>query len=240
MAEIVRRTENELKWSAFPRFSVEIMLLKLVHLDETVSIESLLAAVGKVGQTNAAFDKKKNELSLPVIPVPAQAGKKPAPLHDAVAKTPPPEQHGSAPEEAAPAAPAQDSGGTARSAPAHADWPHFVEHIQKNRPHLGYHLSVASMVSMSHNAIDLRFPKEFHFQFSEVIKKKNRDEIQKELNDFFQCAMDLHITLEARDNTPAEQTPVATAPKPFVSIDDEIAHEPIIQNVLDIFDGTVL
>jgi DNA polymerase-3 subunit gamma/tau len=209
MAEIVRRAENELKWSAFPRFSIELMLIKLVHLDETVSIESLLTAIGDPG---APFDKKKNEVTRPIPPVPGHAEEKPEP----------------------------EAAEVMRPARPQADWPHFVEHIQKNRPHLGYHLSVANVVSTSHNAIDLRFPKAFHFQFSEVIKKKNRDEIQKEFNDFFQDGMELHITLEAQEDAPAAQKPAATEPKPFVSIDDEISHEPIVKQVLDIFDGTVL
>jgi hypothetical protein len=122
------------------------------------------------------------------------------------------------------------------------DWPHFVDHIQKNRPPLGYHLSVANVISMSKNALDLRFPKAFHFQFSEVTKKKNRDEIQKELDGFFQGRIELHMTLEAGEDTQAVKIPAVASVeiKPFVSIDDEIAHEPIIKNVLDIFNGTVL
>jgi len=42
MAEIIRKTEQDLKWSAFPRFTVEIALLKLVYMDSTVSVEQLL------------------------------------------------------------------------------------------------------------------------------------------------------------------------------------------------------
>ncbi len=47
MAEIIRKTEQELKWSAFPRFLVEIALLKLVYLDSTVSVEQLLSMIEK-------------------------------------------------------------------------------------------------------------------------------------------------------------------------------------------------
>jgi DNA polymerase-3 subunit gamma/tau len=47
MTEIVKKTEYELKWSAFPRFSVELALLKLVYMDSTLSIEQLLEALEK-------------------------------------------------------------------------------------------------------------------------------------------------------------------------------------------------
>jgi DNA polymerase III subunit gamma/tau len=53
MAEIIRKTEQDLKWSASPRFSVELALLKLVFLDSTLSVEQLLET----------FKEKKNDLS---------------------------------------------------------------------------------------------------------------------------------------------------------------------------------
>lgn len=46
MSEIIKKSENDLKWSAFPRFLVELMLLKLVFLDSTLSIENLLSLIG--------------------------------------------------------------------------------------------------------------------------------------------------------------------------------------------------
>jgi DNA polymerase-3 subunit gamma/tau len=47
MSEIVRKAENELKWSAFSRFHVEITILKLVFLDRTVSIDQLVALASR-------------------------------------------------------------------------------------------------------------------------------------------------------------------------------------------------
>jgi DNA polymerase-3 subunit gamma/tau len=46
MTEIVRRTEFDIKRSAFPRFQTELMLLKLVHLDRTVSLEQMVKLLG--------------------------------------------------------------------------------------------------------------------------------------------------------------------------------------------------
>jgi DNA polymerase-3 subunit gamma/tau len=247
MAEIIRKTENELKWSSFPRFLVELMLLKLVRMDETVSIETLLSALGNSRPQEAAFvpvpviDKKKTE------PVPlTSAGVKEETADDApcaplsAAAKP---KLADAVDSASSKTPAPPAENPIRQKTTTPDWPHFIEYIQQNRPHLGYHLSVASVVSISGTSLELQFPKAFHFQFSEVTKKKNRDEIQKELNDFFQDSVDLHITLEAREETPAQHAimPAAAAVmKSSVSIDDEIAHEPIIKNVLDIFDGSIV
>jgi DNA polymerase-3 subunit gamma/tau len=52
MAEIVKKCEYELKWSAYPRFLVEVVILKLLHLDSSVSIEQLLKFAADGGGAN--------------------------------------------------------------------------------------------------------------------------------------------------------------------------------------------
>ncbi|MCL2183045.1 MAG: DNA polymerase III subunit gamma/tau [Chitinispirillia bacterium] len=42
MADIIKKAEQELKWSAYPRFLMEVAVLKLLHLDTSASIEQLL------------------------------------------------------------------------------------------------------------------------------------------------------------------------------------------------------
>jgi len=49
MTEVVRKAEQDLKWSAFPRFVVELMLLKLIYLDSTISMEQLIKVLGDSG-----------------------------------------------------------------------------------------------------------------------------------------------------------------------------------------------
>ncbi|MFP4417311.1 MAG: DNA polymerase III subunit gamma/tau [Chitinispirillaceae bacterium] len=71
MTEAVRKAEQELKWSSYPRFAVEVMLLKLLYMDSTVSIEHILSAIrgssppdeqnasGGLSQTAGSDQKKK-------------------------------------------------------------------------------------------------------------------------------------------------------------------------------------
>jgi DNA polymerase-3 subunit gamma/tau len=61
MSEIVKKAEQELKWSAYPRFLVEVMVLKLLHLDSSASIEQLLklAASGAEPPSLHSEDVKK-------------------------------------------------------------------------------------------------------------------------------------------------------------------------------------
>jgi DNA polymerase-3 subunit gamma/tau len=63
MAEIIRRAEQELRWSAYPQFLVEVTVLKLIYLDSSASIEELikLAAEGGGGGSSVLIvdDVKK-------------------------------------------------------------------------------------------------------------------------------------------------------------------------------------
>jgi hypothetical protein len=93
---------------------------------------------------------------------------------------------------------------------------------------------VASVASLSESAIDVRFPGNCSAQYAELIKNKNREEINRIMKEIVGPSVDLHITLEA--GGPA----AAQAEKNSLSINDEIEHEPIIKNVLDIFDGELI
>jgi len=57
MAEIVKKAEQELKWSTYPQFLVEITLLKLLYLDSSASIEQLLKFAAE-GQSAEDVKKK--------------------------------------------------------------------------------------------------------------------------------------------------------------------------------------
>jgi DNA polymerase-3 subunit gamma/tau len=59
MAEVIKKTEQELKWSAYPRFLVEVMVLKLLHLDTSVSIEQLLKYAAGMPSPDIEDVKKK-------------------------------------------------------------------------------------------------------------------------------------------------------------------------------------
>jgi hypothetical protein len=113
-------------------------------------------------------------------------------------------------------------------------WPLFLEALQRERPMLGHYLRVAQVASLSESAIDVRFPVNCSAQYAELIKNKNREEINRIMKEVVGPSVDLHITLEA--GGPA----AAQAEKNSLSINDEIKMEPIIKSVLDIFDGDVI
>ncbi len=63
MSEIIKKAEYDLKWSAFPRFVAELMLLKLTYMDSTVSVEQLIKALGDPQQTSSVNIESLNNHS---------------------------------------------------------------------------------------------------------------------------------------------------------------------------------
>ena len=65
MAELLRRTEQELKWSIYPRFLVELALCKLACMEQSVSIEEVLAVLKSSAAGNGPALSEKKSLNLP-------------------------------------------------------------------------------------------------------------------------------------------------------------------------------
>lgn len=159
---------------------------------------------------------------------------------------PDPEQYPSTDQETDSAAVAEDAE-TDFEAEVSADidesenmWPDFVHHLVEDWPRIGSMLSAAKLVSSKGSTIELRFDSNGQFQFQEVTNKKNRDHILKELEKHFGRPVELHITIENRQPAgPAVPASAAVQPQGG-SIQDDIAREPIIQSVLEMFDGEVL
>ncbi|HEX7511020.1 MAG TPA: DNA polymerase III subunit gamma/tau, partial [Chitinivibrionales bacterium] len=179
MIEIIRKSEQELKWSAFPRFSIEIALLKLVYLDNTVSVEQILQA----------FKDKNFQNSQPSAPTPAQhdateALKKKIDLtgmqNSVVVQVEP-----DSPDACEVTTTAQSNNAGPQSAgDPLLQWPSFLELLQRERPMLGHYLRVAYITAHNGNSVDVRFPYSCQAQYSEVIKKKNREEIDRVMKKF--------------------------------------------------------
>ncbi len=244
MSEIIRRAESDLRWSSFPRFLIEITLLKLVYMDSSVSVEQILSSLRPGAPAADASspktadypgaDKKKTG---PPEPVENRVAEKIQPLYDAaVTSIRPQEDPGSfvlAPQ----------TGGQADLA---ALWPAFLDRLTTEHPNLGTFLSPAAIAAGTGSSLDLRFKKQFGFQFAEVTRANNRDTIIKKLSSFAGKPVDLHIVLEKNDadtgDTPKQAAlePFSTKKKTHASLEQETSNEPVITSVLDIFDGEVV
>lgn len=288
MSEIIRKAENELKWSAFPRFHVEITILKLVFLDSTVSIEQILAMAasslppGELPPNIAANIqtapvksddaelKKKLETDRITISSIVNKVEEAVPADSSVLLYSKPTAElvdGCSLEEARSVYGAGDSGNIATlvdnyspaalvdtdEIPTFEDnlsdgqltdfttvWPSFLDHMLKDRPNLGSLLSMGYVASCSEITISIKFPSSNSFQFQEVTKKQNRDQIERYLFEFTGRKIELHITVETKKPDVQERRFLNEQGQMPSTINDEIEKEPIIQAVLDIFDGEVL
>jgi len=260
MTEVVRTTEHELKWSAFPRFSVELMLLKLVYLDTTVSIEQMVALLGGGGggdlPTNNANEQKKklsSDDSLDseqTLPLKKNDSDSQQPLFVAEAALPLSQQSNSVSEppvvDDTPLptdAPKEfiDTSDSNLEAPDVATfWPQFIESLLRDRPRIGSFLSLASVAACSSQTIDLRFGQAFNFQYQELNNKQHRDEITKILHEVTGRTFEFRMTLETEASTDEGMNYFSHSGVMPRTINDEIEQEPIIQTVLDMFDGEIL
>ncbi|HON11741.1 MAG TPA: DNA polymerase III subunit gamma/tau [Chitinispirillaceae bacterium] len=235
MSEIVKKAEQDIKWSSYPRFTVEIMLIKLVYMDNTVLIEQLIKSLNSsdTNPTDTEPDlKKKIETPEPVTQAPPEYIAPPVESSIiAVEETPALYAVNTSFEE--------DNPGTA-PVDLKKIWPSFLDSLLRDRPNLGSFLSLAYIASSTDNSIDLKFPANYKFQFSEVTKKNNRNEISKLLDEFTHTHIDLRIALETKEQVHQEQNYIKQIGNIPSTINDQIEKEPIIQVLLDCFDGEIL
>lgn len=213
MAEIVKRTEQELKWSSMPRFLTEIMLLKLVYLDSTVSIEQLLKTLSNSSKEECDLSDKKKTVDKKEIENKLEKQERSFLKETKFTK------------DNTPIPPLSQN--------QKKEWRDFIDDLLVKRPKLGSLLSPASFILSSEHILELQFPSHCKFQFNEVSKKQYREEIIKFLEEYFNKKFDLRIVIsnENKDFAPYPPTDLSLA------INTEIEDEPTIKNVIEIFDG---
>ncbi len=233
MSEILRKVESDLKWSTFPRFLVETALLKLVYMDSSVSVEQILSSlqgadINAPGTSGNPDIKKKSDFIAPVKETPPQTPKQT-------------EKPISIPQEvdANSFKPSENDNGPVDLTKI---WPEFIEKLVEDMPNIGSFLSMANIAATTEDSIDLKFNKEFGFQFSEITKKNNRDSINKKLSSFIGKPVMLHITIDKnsseKQNDIKKVTNSNTHYQP--SLEDDMKNEPIIKTVIELFKGDVI
>jgi DNA polymerase III subunit gamma/tau len=252
MMEIVRSAESDIKWSAFPRFGAEMMLLKIVFLDSTVTLDRMLALIGTTGDAIVpivpAADRKPADTPVTSGPGPGSDVKKKTDSAMTGAGAVPGNEPRSMMIREADTVTDDDKVGeegfSDRLPPGvetdiSGKWRGFMDKTMHDRPHIGTFLSLANVSGYTGSSIDLVFEQSFAFQFSELNKKQHREEIAKMFHDFMGRPVEVHMTLEAKQ--PGRQELKHNRPEAHAAaIESEIAREPIIGSVLDIFDGEVL
>ena len=244
MIELLRQTEYDLRRSTFPRFLVEVALVKLVYMDSSVAISRVLSSLGPgdvasgLQVANMATDAGRNGSDTPpAVPapesMPRSSVRKEMPGVDAPVLAPGREEPAGSFGPEQPRSDTVDPG---------KQWTEFLDVLMRDRPNLGTSLSLGRVASTTADSVDLRFGNECKFQFSEVTRKGNREVIAEKLSSFAGRHIDLHITMEQparQKQQPADPGSETTAAR-HPSLQDDLGNEPIIQSVIDMFDAEVL
>ena len=119
-------------------------------------------------------------------------------------------------------------------------WPAFLDVLLRDRPNLGSFLSLAYIAASTQDSIDLKFGPGYRFQYMEVTKKNNREEITQMLCTFLGAPIELRIALDTKAPESDEQNYIKQIGNIRSTIHDEIEKEPIIQTLLDLFDGEII
>ena len=138
------------------------MLIKLVYMDNTVLIEQLIKSLNSSDSNPTDTEPDlKIETPEPVTQAPPEYIAPPVePSIIAVEESLAPYAVNASFEE--------DNPGTV-GRPKDVDF--FLDFLLRDRPNLGSFLSFAYIASSTDNSIDLKFPTNFKFQFSEVTKR---------------------------------------------------------------------
>jgi DNA polymerase III gamma/tau subunit len=235
VAEILRKVESDIRWSAFPRFAVETALVKIVYLDSTVTVQQILAS----------FKNDNSASSVPEKTVEYSPGDKKKSDGQQLTEEFPP-SYAAAPVASIPlkedACSFDSSSAQAGVADITQLWPAFVEKIIEEKQNLGTFVSMGYIASHTDHSIDLRFGKQFGFQFAEVTRKNNRAFLEKKLETVMGRPVELHITREKEDGH-GQKPEIKAAHNTGIhhsSLEDDVANEPVIKSVLELFDGQVI
>ena len=237
ISEILRIAENDLKWSSFPRFLIETTLLKLVFMDSTISVESIIKSIKNIKNTESTVSdfgneppKKKND---PVALKTKKRNDKKTGLITGIITSIPSDTNPESSEQKT------DMSGSCQ---IESNWSLFVNSLIKEKTNIGTFLSLGHVNNATNDSIDLRFGKEYSFQFSEIMKKHNRSYLQSKLSTFFGRNIDLHISLDNEKSKPVDEEERTKNDSIHLhpSLSEDIIKEPIIKNILETFNGELL
>jgi DNA polymerase-3 subunit gamma/tau len=252
--ELLRQCELDMNRSSLPRFQVELLLIKMCRLDKMIALEELFS---RVGEENMG-EKKSPE---PVVSeytqlsAPALEERDTEPVIQEFPKNQDEASHAASGEESVSddrkSRPGSRYNSTDKKAAAEF-WHSFQDFLCEKRPVLGSWMVLGRVVEFDRDSIDIRFSPMHTFQQKELSNPKTRELIEELLYDFSRTRLTLHITAAADDDETADSVEEPkVSPSPSVSpdkplhkhesyISDEIKREPVIEDVIEVFKGTVI
>ena len=257
---LISETEAEIKRSANPRLKIEMMVIKLIKMDRSVTISDLLEKLSKVGsgkknlvldrepkkspQNEADFFNKNTQPSLRKAPLTSRPEKSQKATQPVAAENPgkPKESEGGEETDEPSASFVRDSTEEYSAPPIiglreiQARWTEILEAVKRKKMTLGFFLQEGYPTKMTGNALEITFDKSNGFHLNAV--KKERDVLTQVLADLLGGTFSLKFTSgNLEGGIPKEDLPGEAAGVPPVK---KNGLDPKIQKILEMFDGELL
>lgn len=210
--DILAKAETEMRWAYYPRFHLELALLKLSYLPRLRPLEQLVADLRSSGPLQPAAP------ATPAAPAPAAAP-------GGVRKTP------------LPAARAESAAVPAEAASAGSAVDEFRRRVVEKRPVLGSWLDGAKHIEADAGQLRIQFAGKFLIQYEKLSEPDNRDFLQSICHQVFGSQVELKLLLEDKAATigVAKHNPNAG---PEAAL-ERMKQEPVVKSFLETFPGKV-
>ena len=188
MIKIIVDLNYTLKKTSEPRIHLEISLLKLIKMDSSVSIETLLERLGQAGSEGGGTEYKlpqKKEISQ---------------IKDS------PQDENTEPEENL--KPPDQNSLSLDLESLKANWPEVLNKVKERKASLWSCLSHAEIVSLDNGVLLLEFSNGSEFHRKHVEKKDNLKEIREIMNQVFQSDFRINFLLNEKKTNSQQKSPV--------------------------------
>jgi len=181
------------KRSSQPRTLVEVALVRLARMEDSVSLSQVLDGLGRLGLPGAA----------PRKPEPASAApEKKAPTASRTGVEPPPKDSKKTSSEAS--SPPRGQGNLDLAA-IEQSWGEVVDSLQKQALMAGNFLASGRPVGYRDGIIQIAFPRSNAY-FKTQVESRHRAAVEKALSEYFQASLRIGCTLAA-EPAPEEAKP---------------------------------
>jgi hypothetical protein len=211
---------------------IELTLLKMVHADSTVSISEVIQ---NLSQGNTGPSR--------TVARPREAAASP----QKTVAPPPQKINYNRPELGADSQDEEDTLPAVLHIPqpgSGPDWKTILDEIMKDKPILGTFLAHSSLSSGAGGSLEIKFPASSLFQLEQVKKKENKDFITAKISQLLGRTTTVDFLIDK--NKPAAQSREApkfappAASKKKETFDEIAEKEPILNKILEVFDGEII
>jgi len=254
---LLLKGEETLAQSTFPRIMLEMTLIRMATVHSVLPVEEIMKKLedlkraippGKkepaeplpAGKTAAPKveprEAKRTEVVRTVKEEPSSPKVEPAPM--AEQKEPPPDPEKK--ETPSQVIPPKDGGQAERE----EVWRGLVDFVRARRPSLGSVLVLGGLVRLTDEKIEIGFEKD-SFHYETMAERENRSQLEQLCRDFLKREVKVLITAVEGEGGPragmsSRRREAPSSAGREVSSEKEMKENPVIQEILRLFDGRIV